>query len=353
MGSMPEGGRETQPGVTFFSQAPPDTAIAALATAQNAVFSLAQLVGLGLSAAAVRKRTSAERLHRVHIGVYSIVPPKLLRREGHWMASVLACGPGAVLSHQTAAALHGLRSTNRAKIDVTVPGRSARRHPKIDIHRSRTLTPSDTTIVNGITCTTVARTLFDLAEVVSRRPLERAFDQAEILGVFDLGALRDQIARNRTRPGARAVEQVLGEHYVGSTLTQSDLEEAFLALCRRIDVPAPELNKWIDLGDGEPMIWADFVWCEQRVIVETDGRKFHDTHQARERDPRRDQRAMLAGWRPVRTTWRQVTRRPRELEAILPALLAGRPQRRAAAAARAGREPPNRRTAEPPDRLTA
>jgi predicted transcriptional regulator of viral defense system len=327
MAVMAEGGRETQPGVSFFSQAPPDTAIAALATAQNAVFSLAQLIELGLSAAAVRKRTSAQRLHRVHPGVYSLVPAKLLRREGHWMAAVLACGPGAVLSHQTAAALHGLRGTNRAKIDVTVPGRSARKHPGIDIHRSRTLTPADTTIVNGIPCTTVARTLLDLAEVVSRRALERAFDQAEILQVFDLRALEDQLERNPTRAGARAVRRVLDEHYVGSTLTQSELEEAFLALCRRIDVPAPELSKWIDFGDGEPMIWADFAWCEQRVIVETDGRKVHGTHQARERDPRRDQRAMLAGWRPVRTTWRQVTRKPRELEAILGALLAERPNR--------------------------
>jgi very-short-patch-repair endonuclease len=73
------------------------------------------------------------------------------------------------------------------------------------------------------------------------------------------------------------------------------------------------------------MIRADFVWREQRVIVETDGVKFHGTNQARERDPRRDQRATVAGWRPMRTTWRQVMQRPRELEPTLLALVAQQP----------------------------
>jgi predicted transcriptional regulator of viral defense system len=319
---MPEGGHQTQPGVGFRDPPSLDAAIAAIATEQHCVLSLAQFVDLGLSPAGVQKRAAIGRLHRIHRTVYSLVPKPLLTREGHWMAAVLASGPGAVLSHRSAAALHELRAANRSKIDVTVPRRSARGHPRIDRHRSRTLTPADTTIVNGVPCTTVARTLLDLAEVVNRRALERAFDQAEILEVFDLRALEDQLARNRTRPVARAVRTVLDEHYIGSTVTQSDLEEAFLALCRRILVPQPELNGWIDLHDDEPMIWADFVWRDQRVIVETDGGRFHGTHQARERDPRRDQRAMLAGWRPVRTTWRQVMYRPHELEVMLPALLA-------------------------------
>lgn len=299
-----------------------------LAKAQHTVFGLSQLRELGLSSRCTQRRATTGRLHRIYPTVYSLVPRELLTREGHWMAAVLACAPGAVLSHRNAAALHQLRPSYRTNIDVTVPGRSGRSRAGIELHRSTTLTCADVTRVEGIPCTTVARTMFDLAEVVSRRSVERAFDQAEVLEVFDLRALEDQLARNATRSPARVVKSILNEHYIGSTPTQSELEEAFLAIVRKLGLPSPRVSRWIDLGDGEPMIWADFVWPEQRVIVETDGRRVHGTHQARERDPRRDQRAMVAGWRPMRTTWRQVMLRPWELEPTLLALVADPPSRR-------------------------
>ena len=308
---------------TFGTEPRLDEAIARLAIAQHAVFELEQLTDLGLARSTVRSRLACGRLHRIYFRVYSLVPKSLLSREGHWMAAVLACGPGAVLSHRTAAALHGLRPTRRSRIEVTVPGESSRRHAGIQVHRSTTLTEADTTVVNGIPCTSVARTLFDVAELVNRRALERAFDQAEILELFDLKAIQDQLARNPTRPAARRVCALLEEHYIGSTPTQSELEEAFFALCRSTGAPDPEVNEWIDLHDGEPPIWADFVWRRQRVIVETDGERFHGTQQARQRDPHRDQRATVAGWRPIRTTWRQVMHRPHELRPIVAKLVNG------------------------------
>ena len=322
MAATPGHGRENGKYVRFLDHARLERAIVELASSQNLVLSLAQLVELGLPRAAVHKRAAVRRLHRIHHAVYSLVPKPLLTREGRWMAAVLACGEGAVLSYRSAAALHGIRPTDRAKIDVTVPRRSSQKHRGIDIHRSTTLTLADITTVDGIPCTSVARTLFDLAEVVSRRSVERAFDQGDAMEVLDLGAIQGQLGRNRTRRAARVIRSILAEHYIGKTPTASELEEAFFGMCRRTGMPLPEVNQWIDLGDGEPPIKADFVWRQQRVIVETDGRKFHGTHQARERDPRRDQRAMLAGWRPVRTTWRQVVNRPRELERTLPRLLA-------------------------------
>lgn len=317
MNRVSEAARKSGKYVHSDAQPSRDQAIAALGSRQHAVFALDQLEAIGVSRQAVYKRAKQGRLHRIYPAVYSLVPRELLRREGHWMAAVLACGRGAVLSHRLAAALYDLRRTDRANIDVTVPGRSRRGHRGIDVHCSITLTTADVATVNGIPCTTIARTMLDLAEVVDRRSVERAYDQAEILQVFDLRALEDQIARNSTRPAARVVKSILNEHYIGSTATQSELEEAFLALVRKLGLPPPRVNQWIDLGDGEPMIWADFVWHEQRVIVETDGRRVHGTHQARERDPRRDQRAMVANWRPMRTTWRQVMRRPWELEPTL------------------------------------
>jgi predicted transcriptional regulator of viral defense system len=313
MASMPEGGRETQRALSFNDQPHVDWAFAALGAAQHAVFSLDQLCALGMSASAVRARATAGRLHRLHRGVYSLVPRKLLTRDGIWLAAVLACGPGAVLSHRSAAALHDLRAYSGRKIDVTVPTRSARKQPGITIHRSTRLAPADVAAVGGIPCTSVARTLFDLAEMTDRRGLERAFDQCDAMQLFDLRAFEDQLARNPTRPGAAVVRAVLDEHYIGSTLTWSELEERFLRLCLERGLPQPEVNCWVILPDGGPAIRGDFVWREQRVIVEVDGRKYHRTRQAFERDRRRDQRTIVAGWRTVRATWRQLERAPDEV----------------------------------------
>jgi hypothetical protein len=189
------------------------------------------------------------------------------------------------------------------------------------IHRSTTLTEADVTIVDGIRCTTVARTLFDISEMIGRRALERAFDQSEILEVFDLSAVEDQLRRNPTRAGAAKIRAVLAEHYIGSTATESELEEAFLALCRRIQLPPPQLQQWLTLPDGGSPIRVDFLWREQRVVVEVDGRKFHGTRQARPRDARKDQRLTVHGWRPIRTDARQILHQPSDLEMTLTALL--------------------------------
>src|SRR5450759_5680981 len=133
---MGEPGRETQPYLAFHGQVPGDAALTALAIEQHAVFALDQARALGLRAGAVRARVAALHLHRIHRGVYSLVPPRLLGRHGRWMAAVLACGPGAVLSHRSAAALLGLRATDRSMIDVTVPRRATRSHTGLDVHRS-------------------------------------------------------------------------------------------------------------------------------------------------------------------------------------------------------------------------
>lgn len=318
---MPEPGRETPLHVTFLGQAFLDAALAELASQQHGVFTLDQLIALGLGASAVRRRVSTGRFHRIHRGVYSLVPKELLKREGLYMAAVLACGPGAVLSHRSAAVLHQLRDWGHTRIEVTVPARSHRTHPGVAVHRSTTLTEADTTVVNNIPVTTIARTLFDLAELVDQRQLERAFDQAEIVEGLDLNKINDQLARNPTRPGAKKVRRVLENHYIGSTPTANDFEEALLTLTRALGLPDPEVQFWIDPGDGEPPIKADFAWPDRRIVVETDGRRTHGTKQAFEADRRRDQRLIAAGWTVIRTTWRQLKQRPHELRPVLLRLL--------------------------------
>lgn len=95
------------------------------------------------------------------------------------------------------------------------------------------------------------------------------------------------------------------------------LEERFLALSRAAGLPDPDVNAFIDPGDGEPAIRVDFAWPERRLAVEADGRETHLTHQAFERDRRRDQRVTAAGWRIVRTTWRQIRVTPAQLQQTL------------------------------------
>ena len=307
-----------------------DQAVAELASAQHGVFGLGQLRALGMSTRVVNRRATTGRLHRIHQTVYSLVPRELLKREGLWMAAVLACGPDAVLSHRSAAALLELRDWGWTKIEVTVPRRSARRHEGVAVHRSTKLTAKDVTVVNNIPCTSAARTLLDLAEVVTMRQLERSFDQAEIAEVFDLKAIQDQLARNPTRAGAKAVREVLETHYIGKTPTWSENEEALLAITRPLGIPDPDTNQFVILDDGGPPIRVDFVWRDQRVAIEADSRKWHLTRQRFETDRQRDQRLIAAGWTIIRTTWKQMTRGPHELRPLLLTLLSPAPGSRGA-----------------------
>jgi predicted transcriptional regulator of viral defense system len=297
--------------------------LAALAARQNGVFSLAQLEALGLTQNAVHKRAKRGQLHRIHRKVYALVPPELLTRHGRYMAAVLACGPGAVLSHRSAADRLELRATNRSGIDVTIPGTGSRGFDGIDIHRSTTLDARlDTTIVDGIPCTTVARTLLDLCAVVPRRAVERAFDQAEVMHRLDQRALESQLARNAKRSEAAIMRAIVEQHRAGSTVTWSKFEESFLAVCRDANVPTPEVNVWVTPPDGGPALQVDFLWRDARLIVETDGHATHGTRAAFERDRLRDQRLVAAGWRVVRITWRQLTEDPERVARLIVGLLA-------------------------------
>ena len=316
---MEGSGGKRRHGRRFRPDGPLERAIADKAGAQHGVLALRQLIELGMSASAVRSRVVAGRLHRVHAAVFAVGHARLTR-EGRYMAAVLACGPGAVLSHREAAALHRLRASTRSAIDVTSPRRTGRARDGIEVHGGATLLPRDVDTVDCIACTTVARTLLDLAEVVERRQVERACEQAEVLRVFDLLAVEDVLERADGRRGAPVLRSILAEQALGSALTRRELEALFLELCRAAGLPRPEVNAWLPL---EPIgVEADFLWRERRLVVETDGRETHCTTWAFERDRRRDQRLMLAGWRVVRFTWRQVVEEPARVAATVGSLLA-------------------------------
>ncbi len=312
-GIRPNRGRQTP-------NPPRNEVLAELAACQHGVFALWQLPELGIRPSTVRSRVARRALHRVHPDVVSVGHPLLLTRAGRFMAAVLACGDGAALSHRSAACHRGLRADNRSTIDVTSPKSRGRGIDAISAHSGATLLPRDVEIVDGIPCTTLARTLLDLAEVVSRRSLERAIDRAEILRSLDMRPINDILARAHGRKGATTLRTLLSEMQLGSTTTRSELEERFLTICRAINRPPDGVNAWLPYPGGGGAE-ADFLWRGQRLIVEVDGRETHGTPQAFEHDRRRDQRLNLIGWRVVRFTWRQVEHEAATVAATLAALL--------------------------------
>ena len=271
----------------------PDPVLAALAGAQYGVVSRAQLLERGFTKTQIDRRIRARRLQRVHNGVYA-VGHRVLTVEGRWMAAVLAAGPGAVLSHASAAAAWDLRRTGARMIDVTIASRAGRdRRPGIRIHRSATLTDADTAVHRGIPITTPARTIVDLARTLNGRALEQLVDLADQRGLIDFADLRTA--------NSASLQAVLASF--SHAATRSELEERFLKLCDDHGIPRPETNTRIE------GIEVDFVWRDRRLIVEVDGYEFHRSPSAFETDRERDVVLTTNGWRVLRFTWRQVTRR--------------------------------------------
>ena len=234
------------------------------------------------------------------------------------MAAVLACGPGAVLSHVSAAALHGLLSTARTNVDVTIPRRVGISRPGINVHRSTCLEPADLVEAKAVPCTSVARTLLDLATVVNHHTLERACEQAEVLRRVDWSAIDRLLSTARGRPGVRRLGAVLRVSEIGDHVPRSELERAFLALCHRASLPSPGVNVWLSINGEEMQV--DFVWHGPRVVVETDGFRTHGTRWAFREDRRRDRLLGLGGWRVVRFTWADVTNEPDHVIGVLRAM---------------------------------
>jgi len=272
----------------------PDQRLARLAACQHDVISTQQLRSVGLSDDAIRRRVQSARLHRIHRGVYAVGTPTLAR-DGRFMAAVLACGAGAGLSHGSAAWLWEIRTGLLSPVDVTVPGRGGRKH-RAGLRIHRPAGPVELTTRRGIPVTTPTRTLLDLAEILSPRQLERALDEAHHLGLFDRPALDGTVAAHPNRTGAARIKLALRHHTPGSTRTRSRHEEAFLAFCRRHDLPQPILN-----AEVEGLI-VDALFPEQRVIVEIDPWETHSDPDAFATDRARDRTLLAAGHRTARIT---------------------------------------------------
>lgn len=227
------------------------------------------------------------------------------------MAAVLACGPGAVLSHRTAADALGIAPRASAVIEITIPSRSPRRRPGLAVHRSPGLRPEDCISVEGIPCTGPARTLLDLAAVGDASRLARALEAAERLRLFDGAAL----ARMNDHAASRRLQAALAAYTGAPPPTRRELERRAFRLFEQAGLPKPGVNVLVYTQEGP--LEVDFCWPDRRLVVEADSFEFHGTRAAFERDRRRDQQLRASGWTPVRITWRQLDERPAEVIAAV------------------------------------
>ena len=280
-----------------------DRVLGAIASDQHGMVTRRQLVAAGLDGHEIAYRVKTGRLIRRHRGVYAVghVP---LSPHARAMAAVLACGPGAALSHRSAGALWGLLRY-AGPPDVTAAGKH--RHPHITLHRSR-LTETDITTHYGIPTTTPARTLLDLADILDPASLTRAAHDARLRRIMSLDDLAEQLKPGRsTRVLAGLIERPTAP-------TRSVFEDAFLRFVDHYGLPRPEANAVVAGYE------VDILWRPQRLIAELDGHEFHAGSFERDRD--RDADLVAAGFRVVRVTWSRLTGAPQREAARFRKLLA-------------------------------
>lgn len=274
----------------------PDASIARVAERQQTIITRPQLLALGISKRAVTRAVDRQRLHRVHRGVYSLVPRRARPpRAGEW-AATLAYGSSSVLSHHTAAKFHGLPVPGPPPpIHLTVGGRGRKSsHRGIVLHRTIILAPSEHHRLDGLPVTSVARTVIDLSPHLTDRQREVLVDQA--LHKTSHAKLAAALARHAGRPGVPALGALL-DPARPSSITWSQAEERLLRLIRRAGLPAPECN--IPLT---ARYTPDLLWREQRVIVEYESDEWHSGSRSTLRDDARHNDLTTDGYQLLHMT---------------------------------------------------
>jgi very-short-patch-repair endonuclease len=290
-----------------------DRLIAAVAAPQHGVITRWQLLRLGLGEDAIDYRLKTGRLYRLYAGVYA-VGYRPVSPYARALAAVLACGPGAALSHGSAATLWGISREWDEPLEVTA--RSARRRPGLCIHRSKTLTEGDVTLQYGIPVTTPARTLLDNTPRLADRALARAVNELRLEGYLKLGEVTELLTRHSP---TRATNRLRGHVARPERApTRSEFEDAFLPFVERYHLPEPEVNTRVAGHE------VDIFFPDHRLAVELDSWRYHSGRAQFESDRDRDPDLLAAGIATVRLTWERFTLRPAREAARLQAILASR-----------------------------
>lgn len=273
------------------------------------------LIDVGLTDKQIRGRVQQRRLVTIHPGVFA-VGPEPLDDAGRFRAAVLAGGPGALLAGRAGCAWWGVVQAAPQPVDVIT---SVRRRNRPDVRfRLAAHEPDEATVRDGIPVVCPARALLDLAEQTGGRELERALNEARVLGLPPRPSLGELIERYPGRRGTVAAREALALFAGGPTPSESDLEEMLLDLIDRKGLPRPLLNRRVRTPAG--VFRVDFLWPEQRVAVEVDAWGTHSSRRSMIEDRRRDRALRIAGWHPSRVI-REDFADPERLAAELGALL--------------------------------
>jgi len=276
----------------------------ALAERQHGVFSTWQLLDHGINERTVHSRRTGGLLVPLHQGVYALAHARL-GHEGRAMAAVLACGPGAVLSHFSAGHQWGLcGSYGPVEVLRQSGGLEPTSHESVRLHQTRRLEPYEVTMERGIPIAVMERVLLDLAGRTDAKRLERMFVQAYKRKDFSWPRLMRIIIRRRGCKGVGKLRRIAFEVDPESLETKSVPEVDFLALWRQVDHLMPTVNV---LVEGH---LVDFLWSEQKVIVETDSWSYHGDPLAFEKDRLRDVELTAAGYDVHRATAKMLERDP-------------------------------------------
>jgi very-short-patch-repair endonuclease len=292
--------------------------LARIAGRQHGVVTHRQLAAVGISGSALRSRVEAGRLVRLYRGVFGVGHVQRTR-EARWIAAVMGCGKGAVLSHFDAAALWQIYENCGPYVHVTATGHAGRKLPRIHAHRCRRLDPTDITVKDAIPVTTVARTLIDLTDLLPSDRILRAIREAEYLRLLDLDTLFAAVQRADGRHNVKVLQQAIERHRPGQ-IVRRELEHLFLELVHQAGMREPETN--VKVRTRRRTYTVDCLWGEEGVAVELDGRAAHARATAFEEDRARDAAFSAIGLRPLRFTWYRVTREGADVIAELEATLA-------------------------------
>jgi len=299
----------------------PDREISERAGGQRSLITRQQLLALGVSSDMIARALRRGRLHRMHQGIYSLVPFPALPPHATELAAILACGDSALLSHHSAAAVWGIRPFLEGDVDVTVIGKeTGRRRRGIRVHRTAHLDPRDARRYQQLPITSPARALLEIAPETSGRALEWALDQALVKRLTTRGQIKAVLAAYPHRPGTPKLQTLLDPDRP-TTITRSHPEEQLLERLRKAGLPIPEVNARV--GNYT----ADFLWRAAKLILEVDGYHYHHTRAAFERDHQRDSEHQRDDYLVIRVTPRQLQR---NLDALLVQIAIALDRRRAA-----------------------